>query len=186
MAIFPRRSGISTVSQTSGTLSAMAQTPSSCSNMSSIRINNIFTTRDSKVHGQRKRLLSQAYSKSSVLSSTAIAKTSSNIIFNHLFPILNRSSTSSTPVNIHPLDYAYSIDSFTAFQLGGSCARVCPTEILCQQACVRNNAEECAPASSACPTLMRPPNAASRSRSSSVAPHRWVLPCATLAADVEL
>lgn len=29
--------------------------------------------------------------------------------------------------------------------LGGSCARVCPTEILCQQACVRNNAAECAP-----------------------------------------
>lgn len=29
--------------------------------------------------------------------------------------------------------------------LGGSCARVCPTEILCQQACVRNSAEECAP-----------------------------------------
>ncbi|MFT8231653.1 NAD(P)-dependent oxidoreductase [Pseudomonas guariconensis] len=29
--------------------------------------------------------------------------------------------------------------------LGGSCARVCPTEILCQHACVRNNAQECAP-----------------------------------------
>ena len=29
--------------------------------------------------------------------------------------------------------------------LGGSCARVCPTEVLCQQACVRNNAQECAP-----------------------------------------
>src|SRR3989344_333214 len=29
--------------------------------------------------------------------------------------------------------------------LGGSCARVSPTEILCQQACVRNNAHECAP-----------------------------------------
>jgi len=29
--------------------------------------------------------------------------------------------------------------------LGGSCARVCPTEILCQQACVRNNVQECAP-----------------------------------------
>ena len=29
--------------------------------------------------------------------------------------------------------------------LGGSCARVCPTEVLCQQACVRNNSEECAP-----------------------------------------
>ncbi|MCF3997888.1 dihydropyrimidine dehydrogenase, partial [Pseudomonas aeruginosa] len=26
--------------------------------------------------------------------------------------------------------------------LGGSCARVCPTEILCQRACVRNNAQE--------------------------------------------
>lgn len=29
--------------------------------------------------------------------------------------------------------------------LGGSCARVCPTEVLCQQACVRNNEQECAP-----------------------------------------
>ena len=29
--------------------------------------------------------------------------------------------------------------------LGGSCARVCPTEVLCQQACVRNTAQECAP-----------------------------------------
>ena len=29
--------------------------------------------------------------------------------------------------------------------LGGSCARVCPTEVLCQQACVRNNSQECAP-----------------------------------------
>jgi glutamate synthase (NADPH/NADH) small chain len=29
--------------------------------------------------------------------------------------------------------------------LGGSCARVCPTEILCEQACVRNKADECAP-----------------------------------------
>ena len=29
--------------------------------------------------------------------------------------------------------------------LGGSCARVCPTEVLCQQACVRNNAQKCAP-----------------------------------------
>ena len=29
--------------------------------------------------------------------------------------------------------------------LGGSCARVCPTEVLCQQACVRNNDQECAP-----------------------------------------
>ena len=29
--------------------------------------------------------------------------------------------------------------------LGGSCARVCPTEVLCEQACVRNKAPECAP-----------------------------------------
>jgi glutamate synthase (NADPH/NADH) small chain len=29
--------------------------------------------------------------------------------------------------------------------LGGSCARVCPTEILCENACVRNKEEECAP-----------------------------------------
>lgn len=29
--------------------------------------------------------------------------------------------------------------------LGGSCARVCPTEVLCEQACVRNHHQECAP-----------------------------------------
>ncbi|WP_458526938.1 NAD(P)-dependent oxidoreductase [Onishia taeanensis] len=29
--------------------------------------------------------------------------------------------------------------------LGGSCARVCPTEILCEQSCVRNHHEECQP-----------------------------------------
>lgn len=29
--------------------------------------------------------------------------------------------------------------------LGGSCARVCPTEILCEQSCVRNKTDECAP-----------------------------------------
>ncbi|MGY0218732.1 NAD(P)-dependent oxidoreductase [Endozoicomonadaceae bacterium StTr2] len=27
--------------------------------------------------------------------------------------------------------------------LGGSCARVCPTEVLCEQACVRHHSEEC-------------------------------------------
>ncbi|EXJ10573.1 MULTISPECIES: NAD(P)-dependent oxidoreductase [Nitrincola] len=29
--------------------------------------------------------------------------------------------------------------------LGGTCARVCPTEILCEQSCVRNKEAECAP-----------------------------------------
>lgn len=29
--------------------------------------------------------------------------------------------------------------------LGGSCARVCPTEVLCEQACVRNHSPECQP-----------------------------------------
>ncbi|WP_448216689.1 NAD(P)-dependent oxidoreductase [Endozoicomonas sp. 2B-B] len=29
--------------------------------------------------------------------------------------------------------------------LGGSCARVCPTEVLCEQACVRNHSPECKP-----------------------------------------
>ncbi|MDL2190515.1 NAD(P)-dependent oxidoreductase [Cobetia sp. LC6] len=29
--------------------------------------------------------------------------------------------------------------------LGGSCARVCPTEILCEQSCVRNQGDECQP-----------------------------------------
>lgn len=40
------------------------------------------------------------------------------MIFDHLFPILQGSANSGQPVNIHPLDYAYSIDSFTTYQLG--------------------------------------------------------------------
>ena len=39
--------------------------------------------------------------------------------------------------------------------LGASCARVCPTEILCEHACVRNHDAEAAPVKSACCNAMR-------------------------------
>lgn len=42
------------------------------------------------------------------------------MIFHHLFPILQQSADTQTPVDIHPLDYAYSTDSFTAYQLGAA------------------------------------------------------------------
>ncbi|KAM7208159.1 cytochrome P450 [Naviculisporaceae sp. PSN 640] len=85
---------------------------------SNFGVDNIFTTRDPKQHHQRKRLLTQAYSKTTILAASAIPATTSNVVFNNLFPILQQSADSRQPVNLHPLDYAYSVDSFTTYQLG--------------------------------------------------------------------
>ncbi|KAK3689005.1 cytochrome p450 monooxygenase [Podospora appendiculata] len=80
---------------------------------------NLFTTTDPKEHYQLKRMVTNVFSKSSILSSSALRITTSAVIFDRLFPILRESSRSRKAVNIHPLDYAYSMDSFTGFQLGG-------------------------------------------------------------------
>ncbi|KAK4214187.1 cytochrome P450 [Rhypophila decipiens] len=85
---------------------------------SNFGVDNIFTTRSSREHYQRKKLLTQAYSKSTILAAQAIPQTTANVIFNNLFPILQHSADQKTPVDIHPLNYAYSLDSFTAYQLG--------------------------------------------------------------------
>ncbi|KAK0610139.1 cytochrome P450 [Bombardia bombarda] len=81
---------------------------------------NLFTIIDSKEHGQFKRILNPVFSKSAILTSSALHTTSSAIILDRLIPILRRSSISSAPINIHLVNFAYAIDSYTAFQLGAT------------------------------------------------------------------
>ncbi|KAK3317237.1 cytochrome P450 [Cercophora scortea] len=80
---------------------------------------NLFTTADPKEHHHLKRMVTNVFSKSSILSSSTLRITTSAVIFDRLFPILRESSRSGKAVNIHPLNYAYAMDSFTGFQLGG-------------------------------------------------------------------
>lgn len=81
-------------------------------------IEPMFAMIDSKEHSQRKRMLSNIYAKSVVLASPTLKVASHTILFNRLLPILENSADSQTPIDVHKLHYAYSIDSFTAYQFG--------------------------------------------------------------------
>lgn len=63
-------------------------------------------------------MLSNIYSKSVVLASPTTKETTKAILFERLLPIFQKSSDTKQPVNVHPLDYAYAMDSFMAYQFG--------------------------------------------------------------------
>lgn len=73
---------------------------------------------DSKSHGQRKRMLSNVYAKSYVLSSPTTYETTKEVLYGRYLPIFQGSSESQKPVEMLSLGYAYSIDAFTAYQFG--------------------------------------------------------------------
>ena len=63
-------------------------------------------------------MLSNIYSKSVVLSSPTARATTRAVVFDRLLPIFQKSATTSTPVDVHKLNYAYAMDSFTTYQFG--------------------------------------------------------------------
>ncbi|GME41795.1 Cytochrome P450 [Neofusicoccum parvum] len=77
---------------------------------------NMFTTIDSHAHSVRKRMVSNMYSKSSILASPNLRATTTAILHTRLLPLL--SSMAVSPIDILPLAHAYTMDSFTAFQYG--------------------------------------------------------------------
>lgn len=77
----------------------------------------MFTTIDAAAHSTRKRMLSHTYSKTSLLASPALHATTTAIIHTRLLPLLS-TLAGGTPTDVLPLSYAYSMDSFTAFQFG--------------------------------------------------------------------
>jgi hypothetical protein len=79
---------------------------------------NIFTTLDSKSHSHRKRMVSNIYSKSYVLSSPTVHASSTVVIYNRLLPLIQQYAISKIPLEILGLNYSYSMDAFTAYQFG--------------------------------------------------------------------
>lgn len=78
----------------------------------------LFTMMNSKDHSERKRIMTHIYSKTSIMSSPTVRATSHVMLFERLLPLLQVSSDSSIPIDFYRLNYAYSMDSFTAFQFG--------------------------------------------------------------------
>lgn len=73
---------------------------------------------NSKQHAARKRMLSNIYSKSNIMTSPGVSSATTTMIYDRLLPMLQLSSESGEAVNVFSLSYAYSIDSFMAYQFG--------------------------------------------------------------------
>lgn len=80
----------------------------------------MFTILSNKDHSQRKRMLSNIYSKSLVLSSPLIRSSTQTVLLGRLLPVFQKSSETLTPVEVHKLNYAYGLDTFTPYQFGPS------------------------------------------------------------------
>lgn len=78
----------------------------------------MLTIQDAKGHAARKRVLSNIYSKSSIMSSPGLQSSTRAMIYDRLLPILQSSSDTGEAVNVFDLSYAYSMDSFMSYQFG--------------------------------------------------------------------
>ncbi|KAJ9615323.1 hypothetical protein H2200_001398 [Cladophialophora chaetospira] len=79
---------------------------------------NMFTMIDGKEHSERKRMLSNVYSKSIVLSSPTTRATTASIMYKRLLPLLQESSDKGSPIEMLELSYGYAMDAFMAYQFG--------------------------------------------------------------------
>lgn len=73
---------------------------------------------DSKSHAQRKRMLSNVYAKSNVISSPTTRETTKSILFERYLPLFQKSAETKEPIELLSLSYAYAMDSFMAYQFG--------------------------------------------------------------------
>lgn len=63
-------------------------------------------------------MLSQVYSKSNIMKTASLRVTARNVLFDRLLPLLVESADAGEAVCVFKLSYAYSMDSFMAFQFG--------------------------------------------------------------------
>ncbi|VUC37124.1 unnamed protein product [Clonostachys rosea] len=79
---------------------------------------NIFTFEDNATHSSRKRIISNTFSKSFVLSSPTAQGSLKDVLFGRLLPILQNAAQTGKPVEVLELSYSYSMDSFVQWQFG--------------------------------------------------------------------
>ncbi|PGH15166.1 hypothetical protein AJ79_02531 [Helicocarpus griseus UAMH5409] len=83
---------------------------------------NIFTFEDNAMHASRKRLISNTFSKSYVMSSQAARAATREVLFRRLLPLLDQHASAGKPLEMLEMNYSYSMDSFVHWQFGRSAA----------------------------------------------------------------
>jgi hypothetical protein len=78
----------------------------------------MFTMMDNKDHSARKRMLSNAYSKSYVLSSPTVREATKVLLYERLLPIYQKHALTDTPLEVLDLNYGYAMDGFVTYQFG--------------------------------------------------------------------
>jgi hypothetical protein len=63
-------------------------------------------------------MITNIYSKSFILSSPTVHAISKAVIYNRLLPLIQQHAISGHPLEVLSLNYAYSMDAFTAYQFG--------------------------------------------------------------------
>lgn len=81
---------------------------------------NIFTFEDNAAHSARKRIISNTFSKSFVLSSPTARAATRDVLFGRYLPILRKASSEDKPLEVLGMNYSYSMDTFVQWQFGRS------------------------------------------------------------------
>lgn len=78
----------------------------------------MFATLTTKAHGDRRRLLSNAYAKNTIIGSDAHKRHASEILHRRMLPLLADASRSERPVDVFQLWSGTAMDFITAWQFG--------------------------------------------------------------------
>ncbi|KAH8801390.1 putative cytochrome P450 monooxygenase [Xylogone sp. PMI_703] len=79
---------------------------------------SMFSMTSNKLHSDRKRMVSNIYSKSHLQHSLHIAAISRKMIQDRLLPIIIRLAVAETPCNVHDLNQAFTMDFISGYLFG--------------------------------------------------------------------
>ncbi|KAL8687113.1 MAG: hypothetical protein Q9218_006625 [Villophora microphyllina] len=81
-------------------------------------VENMFSTKESKPHAARKRMLSNVYSKTFLQSSKEAHELTRLILFDRLLPTLDGFAAKGSPVEVYDLNYATTMDFVSSYLFG--------------------------------------------------------------------
>lgn len=84
------------------------------------RLGNLFTIKENKVHAAKKRILTGAFAKSSILKSESLRISTRDALYEYVLPLLYVSAQKDSAVEILELNFSYFLDNFVQWQFGKS------------------------------------------------------------------
>lgn len=78
----------------------------------------MFSTKESKPHAARKRMVSNVYSKSFIQSSNEAHEITRLILFDRLLPTLDVCAAKDSPLEVHEFNYAVTMDFISSYLFG--------------------------------------------------------------------